>query len=49
MADILIVRDFFNTEARPMRLQDMKTEWTPMPQADKDQIIQGLKDGSLTY
>lgn len=52
MADVSplkMVRDFFNTEARPMRLQDMKTEWTPMPQADKDQIIQGLKDGSLTY
>lgn len=39
-----LVRDFFG-----MKLAEMKTEWTPMPQTDKDQILTGLTDGSLNY
>lgn len=39
-----MVRDFFG-----LKLADMKTEWTPMPQKDKDQIIAGLTNGTLTY
>lgn len=43
-SSLKLVRDFFG-----LKLADMKTEWTPMPQADKNQIIAGLTDGTLTY
>ncbi|MGW3973851.1 hypothetical protein ACWEFD_31745 [Streptomyces ardesiacus] len=39
-----LVREFFG-----LKLDEVKTEWQPMPQADKDQIIAGLSDGTLTY
>jgi hypothetical protein len=38
------VREFFG-----MTLQEMKTEWIPLPDQDKEEILAGLSDGSLTY
>lgn len=51
MADATVktVREFFDSTARPMTLGDMKREWIPMAKVDKDQILKGLSDGSLTY
>lgn len=48
-ATVKTVREFFNCDARPMTLADMKTEWIPMDKASKDQILAGLSDGSLNY
>lgn len=44
-----LVRDFFG-----FKLAEMKTEWSTLPQKDKDDILKGLtpnEDGvaSLTY
>lgn len=39
-----IVRDFFG-----MTMADMKAEWVPLPEKDKNEIISGLTDGTLTY
>ncbi|MFD4574270.1 hypothetical protein ACFWNK_19910 [Streptomyces sp. NPDC058417] len=39
-----LVREFFG-----LNLAEMKKEWTTLPQADKDSIISGLRDGTLTY
>lgn len=41
-----LVRDFFG-----LKLTDMKGEWTNggLTEADKEQIVAGLKDGSLAY
>lgn len=39
-----LVRDFFG-----MTLAEMKAEWTTLPQKDKDEILSGLRDGTLTY
>jgi len=49
VSPLKLVREYFNTPARPMTLADMKAEWIPLPDADKAQIIAGLTDGSLTY
>lgn len=38
------VREFFG-----MTLPEMKKEWVPLPAKDKDEILKGLADGSLTY
>jgi hypothetical protein len=32
-----------------MSLADMKKEWVPMSDKDKNEIIKGLSDGTLTY
>lgn len=39
-----MIRDFFG-----MNLAQMKVEWSPMPQEDKDQLLLGLRNGTLTY
>lgn len=44
-----LVRDFFG-----LKLADMKSEWTTLPQEDKDDILSGLTPdengvASLTY
>lgn len=39
-----MVREFFG-----MSLAEMKTEWVPLPEKDKQEIIKGLSDGTLTY
>lgn len=49
VSPLKLVREFFDTEKRPMTLVQMKAEWVPMPEKDKQEIIQGLTDGSLTY
>lgn len=38
------VREFFG-----MTLSEMKEQWVPLPESDKQDIIKGLTDGSLTY
>lgn len=38
------VREYFG-----MKLPEMKSEWVPMSQEDKDQILTGLGDGTETY
>lgn len=44
VSPLKMVRDFFG-----MSLAEMKSEWTTMPEKDKQEIIKGLTDGSLTY
>lgn len=46
MADspLKMVREFFG-----MNLTEMKSEWVPMPNKDKEEIVKGLQDGTLTY
>ncbi|MEU6674852.1 hypothetical protein [Streptomyces sp. NPDC046925] len=39
-----LVKEYFG-----LKLNEMRTEWTPMPQKDKDEILAGLRDGTLTY
>lgn len=41
-----MIRDFFG-----LKLGEMKGEWTNggLTDADKEQIVQGLSDGTLTY
>lgn len=39
-----LVREFFG-----MSLAEMKTEWVPLPEKDKAEILAGLNDGTLTY
>ena len=38
------VREFFG-----MNLREMKAEWIPLPAKDKEEILQGIMDGTLTY
>lgn len=51
MADspLKLVREFFDTPSRPMKISNMKDEWVPLSDEDKAQILQGLTDGTLTY
>lgn len=49
VSPLKMVREYFDTAARPMKLSDMKAEWIPLPESDKQQIIKGLTDGTLTY
>lgn len=51
VSPLKLVKEFFHTEARPMTLKEMKDEWTNggLTPKDKDQITQGLTDGTLTY
>lgn len=44
VSPLKIVREFFG-----MTLVEMKAEWVPLSQSDKDDILSGLTDGSLTY
>lgn len=44
VSPIKLVKDFFG-----MDLKQMKAEWTTLPQKDKDDILKGLTDGTLTY
>lgn len=39
-----LVKEFFG-----MTLAEMKAEWIPLPQKDKEDITKGLRDGTLTY
>ena len=41
---VTAVRNFFG-----MTLAQMKSEWVPMPAADKAQILAGIENGTLTY
>jgi len=41
---IKAVREFFR-----MSLAEMKAEWVPLPQKDKEEILAGIEDGTLTY
>lgn len=43
------VREFFDTERRPMKLTDMKAEWLKLTADDKAQILNGLGNGTLIY
>lgn len=38
------VRKFFG-----MTLPEMKREWIPLPAKDKEQILSGILNGTLTY
>lgn len=51
VSPLKLIKDFFDTAARPMDLAAMKNEWTKggLTDEDKAQIIAGLTDGSLTY
>ena len=49
VSPLKLVREYFDTPARPMRLADMKTEWSPLSAEEKAQIIGGLTDGTETY
>jgi hypothetical protein len=58
VSPLKLIRDYFHTDARPMKLADMQTEWTGkgvsdpkkvLTAADKEQLIAGLTDGTLTY
>lgn len=42
--NLRLIKEFFG-----MTLPEMKREWVPLPEADKAQIWQGIKDGTLTY
>lgn len=44
VSGLKLVREFFG-----MTLAQMKAEWTILPQKDKDEILSGLRDGTLTY
>ncbi|MFI1408766.1 hypothetical protein ACH4Y0_02325 [Streptomyces sp. NPDC020707] len=39
-----LVREFFG-----LNLSEVKEEWSTLPQRDKDDIVAGLRDGTLTY
>lgn len=43
-SDMALVRTFFG-----MKLQEMKSEWTPLSDSDKADLASGLRDGTLTY
>lgn len=38
------IREYFG-----MNLSQFKTEWLTLPEKDRDQIREGLDNGSLTY
>lgn len=40
---------FFHSDARPMTAKEMTREWKPLSQESKDQIRNGIADGTLTY
>jgi hypothetical protein len=44
VSPLKVVREFFG-----MSLAEMKAEWVPLSQEDKDDILKGLTDGTLTY
>lgn len=44
VSPLKMVREFFG-----MNLAQMKAEWVPMSEKDKQDILSGLTDGTLTY
>lgn len=56
-ATVKEVRDFFHSPDRPMALPEMKEEWIgkdarpekKLTEKDKEDIMNGIGDGSLTY
>lgn len=44
VSPLKMVREFFG-----MSLAEMKNEWVPLPNEDKEQILRGLEDGTLNY
>lgn len=48
-ANIKQVREFFTHPDRPLSLTEFKNDWGQMTDQDKDQIKNGIGNGSLTY
>lgn len=44
VSPLKMVREFFG-----MTLAEMKSEWVPLSEKDKEDIFQGINDGTLTY
>ena len=46
---LAMLRDFFNTETRPMTSADFAREYKALSTQDKTDIKEGILNGTLTY